>query len=181
MRTIAITLSAAIVFLLLVAPDRGRSQAEVLPPPAAIESAKLLSLVENHSSDIAAIKSRLNALESQAAGLSVKVSAAPVVKSSTVSAGVAGRWRNYDGLTPRAHAVEVHGFDSSLSDKQLAALHDAWHDANGGDPPAAMRSRSVSVARASNDCPGGVCPVRSRSTVVSSRGGLLGFGVLGRR
>lgn len=89
------------------------------------------------------------------------------------------RWRNNDGRSLKQHTLEVHGFDPSLSDAELYAMHDAWHDANGGDPP--TRSRSVYKSVSSGDCPGGVCPVPSRTVVRQSRGGLLGFGVLGRR
>lgn len=108
-----------------------------------------------------------------------------VAKVAAVPFKVAGnytpRWRNYDGRSLRDHGVEVHGFDPSWSTAQIAAAHDAWHDANGGEPPTASRSRSVAVS-SSSTCPGGVCPTTtSRTRAVASRGGLFGFGLLGRR
>lgn len=100
------------------------------------------------------------------------------------------RWFNNDGRTARNHAVQVHGFDPSLSDDQLAILHDQWHDQYGsahsvsssyvssGYAPVVSSvitsspRRSYSTTSVST-CPPGGCPVGVSSTVVTKRGGLL--------
>lgn len=94
------------------------------------------------------------------------------------------RWHNYDGLSFRDHAEIMHGIDTTgLTDAEVGMLRDADHDRYGPGHPNAVstpvRQRSVTVTRGVSNCPGGVCPTTSR--VRTSRGGLLGFGILGRR
>lgn len=96
------------------------------------------------------------------------------------------RWQSNDGRSLQDHATQVHGFNPNLSDAQLAAQHDAYHDQYGGaSPSTAMRSRSVTVQSpfTTSNCPGGQCPTagRSRAATVQRSGGLLGFGILGRK
>lgn len=95
----------------------------------------------------------------------VAPAAAPVLSSVYV-----GRWGNNDGRSRRDHAVIAHGFDPSLSDSELARLHDAYHDQYGSGTPSNTRTRTRTVVRASN-CPGGICPAPSFSRTVSSSGG----------
>ena len=140
---------------------------------------------------LSAIEARLAALERKptaievrpAPAVSVRATPAVVVQSAPAvavrSASYNARWHNYDGRTARQHAVETHGFDPSLSDAQLAAQHDAYHDQYGGDPPTANRSRSVQMSYSKKQCPYGGCPPQ-RSTWVQSKGGLLGFGFFGK-
>jgi hypothetical protein len=95
------------------------------------------------------------------------------------------RWKNYDGMSFEEHARVMHGIDTDgMTTSQIAMLRDADHDTFGGSHPPAMRSRSrTTTVTAASDCPGGVCPTSSMTTsrTVQSRGGLLGFGILGRR
>lgn len=104
------------------------------------------------------------------------------------------RWKNYDGLSFRQHAEIMHGINTAgMSDSQVARLRDHDHDTFGGGHPPAMRARThsytqVAAQQQQNGCPDGKCPYPSsramtvqRSTTVQSRGGLLGFGILGRR
>lgn len=99
------------------------------------------------------------------------------------------RWKNYDGLSFRQHAEIMHGIDTTgLTDAQVARMRDHDHDTYGGGHPPAMRSRSTTtqaVQYSNSGCPGGVCPSNassvSRTTTVQSRGGLFGFGILGRK
>lgn len=198
MRTVSIMLAAAIAWLVFTSPER-QPQARVevdLPAMQAAVDPALQALVDEHSMlleqhateleeiekchalDVAEIVARLEALESPKTAAVVKP---PTTAKVKVQASYTPRWRNYDGRSLRDHAIEVHGFDSSWSDADLAAAHDAWHDTNGGDPPTALRSKSVVMSRSTSNCPGGVCPTTSRARVVQSRGGLLGFGILGRR
>ncbi len=110
-------------------------------------------------------------------------SANPVTQASYTA-----RWHSNDGRSLRDHATQVHGFDPNLSDAQLAAQHDAYHDQFGGAAPRspvqyapAMRSRTVTVQSPfASSCPGGVCPT-SRTRTVQSSGGPMGLGILGRR
>lgn len=153
-------------------------------------------------------ESRIDDLESRLTALEAKVDQGYVYQPQSSSGGSTGapkvsygstggaaykassyttpKWTNNDGRTLRNHIVEVHGLSPAMSDGELIAAHDAWHDNNGGDPPAA-RSRSRSVTQTymlSGDCPGGICPApmaTTRTRTVQSRGGLFGFGVLGRR
>lgn len=70
------------------------------------------------------------------------ISSVEVLPSKTTTTKTApstsyqARWTNNDGLSPRDHAVLAHGFDPSLSDAQLAAMHDAYPDQYGGTNPA---------------------------------------------
>lgn len=108
-------------------------------------------------------------------------SAAVVVPTSVPTVTAAGRWTNHDGLSPREHAIQVHQFPSHLSDAQLAAMHDAWHDINGSHPPTQSgalaarllstdnRYRHVEVSR--RVCPPGGCPdTVNRSRTVTGPG-----------
>lgn len=168
----------------------GKIAAEVSKQFAAIES----SVVET---DLSGIEARLGDLELAVADCpcppEVQAAAPPKVITRTVTPAAVSyspRWSNNDGLPLDVHAIQVHGFSPSLSSTELARQHDAWHDANGGDPPTS-RSRSRTVTYSSpvtysgtmSNCPGGVCPAPSvtRTRNVQSSGGLFGFGVLGRR
>lgn len=110
----------------------------------------------------------------------ISTSSTPVV--ATVNT-YTPRWTNYDGLSKRQHAEVYHGVSTAgMTAAQIAMTLDHDHDTFGGGHPPAMRTRSTTVSSLQN-CPGGVCPVPSttRTTTVQSRGGLFGFGVLGRR
>lgn len=94
----------------------------------------------------------------------------------------APRWRNNDGRTLAAHATQVHGFPA-MPAAQLYEAHDSWHDIHGGPAPV-MPTAQGGVPAA--NCPGGVCPLPNTGTgtvrgAVRRSGGLLGFGVVGRR
>lgn len=97
------------------------------------------------------------------------------------------RWQNYDGLSFRQHAEQMHGINTSgMSDSQVGLLRDRDHDMYGGGHPAAMRNRSAQsysnyAVPAQSGCPGGVCPTGASQYQSSRSGGLLGFGILGRR
>ena len=161
------------------------SEPEILPVP---DSSQIWNAIES-------LEDRVARLEKQPVAV-VAVPVAPkVVRSSVVVTSVpqsySARWHSNDGRSLRQHAIEVHGFDPGLSDAQLAAQHDAYHDVHGGDSPPrvnvswsnppAVRTRTTTVQSAYvSECPGGVCPT-SRTTTVQSSGGLLGFGIFGRR
>ena len=161
--------------------------------------------VRDLEANVAELEKRIEALEAA----KKQLAAAPVVaaypsvstssgygSSGSVSYGSTGstaattvtnstyqpRWQNYDGLTKAQHAQQMHGINTAgMTAAQIAMALDADHDTYGPNHTNTMRSRStvVSSAPASN-CPGGVCPT-SRTTVTQSRGGVLGFGLLGRR
>lgn len=159
------------------------------------------SVVEVDDSRLEALEERVAAIEQTVASYPAKQTTAAT--SSGSSGGSSGgtfyaptvtrvetsvykpRWQNYDGLSFEEHARVMHGIDTTgMSDSQIAMLRDADHDTFGGGHPPAMRARSRSVSfTATGDCPGGICPMPSvsRSRTVESRGGLLGFGILGRR
>ncbi len=147
---------------------------------------------------LAALEDRVTQLEETVATYEPKTSSTPQVSSGGSSGGssvapkplpsvveYSPRWQNHDGLSFEEHARVMHGVDTTgMSASQIAMLRDADHDTFGGGHPPAMRARSrtTTFTAASGDCPGGVCPMTTtRSRTVTSRGGLLGFGVLGRR
>lgn len=147
---------------------------------------------------LAALEDRVTELEEMVATYEPKTSAPTELKSGGSSGGLTiapkplpsvveytPRWQNYDGLSFEEHARVMHGIDTTgMTASQIAMLRDADHDTFGGDHPPAMRARSrtTTFTAASGDCPGGVCPTTTtRSRTVTSRGGLLGFGILGRR
>jgi hypothetical protein len=122
-------------------------------------------------------------------GSSGTYAAKPAATTGTYRA----RWTNHDGLSERDHGIIMHGLDPNMSDEEMAMARDAYHDTYGPghnvatsvnvnwSRPQATRSRTTSVQSPyTSSCPGGVCPT-SRSTTVQSSGGLLGFGILGRR
>lgn len=164
--------------------------AEVSTQFAALAS----SVVET---DLSGVEARLDDLESAVADCpcpqppqAAASQQVVIPKASPATVSYSPRWSNNDGLPLDVHAIQVHGFSPTLSSAELARQHDAWHDANGGDPPAS-RSRSRTVTYSSpvtysgtmSNCPGGICPEPSvtRSRNVQSSGGLFGFGILGRR
>lgn len=105
---------------------------------------------------------------------------AAAVVYSPPSESYTPRWQNYDGLSFRQHAEQMHGINTAgLSDAEVGRMRDHDHDTYGGGHPAAMRQRTVQYSTGSSNCPGGVCP--TRTTTVQSRGGVFGFGILGRR
>jgi len=165
-------LTIALLAILLAAPGVAQDR---------IFRASSLDIEQNDR--LAAIEARLAAIERKPTAIEVRPAPAVVVRSAPAvvvqSASYNARWHNYDGRTARQHAVETHGFDPSLSDAQLAAQHDAYHDQYGGDPPTANRSRSVQMSYSKKQCPYGGCPPQ-RSTWVQSKGGLLGFGFFGK-
>lgn len=148
---------------------------------------------------LAALEDRVTELEETVATYEPKTSAPTELKSGGSSGGLTiaptpmssvtetytPRWHNHDGLSFEEHARVMHGIDTTgMTASQIAMLRDADHDRFGGGHPPAMRARSrtTTFTAASGDCPGGVCPTTTtRSRTVTSRGGLLGFGVLGRR
>lgn len=164
-----------------IAKQEAKLVAVVNSPPASAPPPPVVGDICNCNCD--ELEKRIAALEDQLAKLMVTKAkpAAPQVSSTPYQP----RWHNYDGRTARQHAIESHGFDPSLSDAQLARLHDAYHDQYGEHPPTAApvyRSRSTVVqSPMTSNCPGGVCPTTSRTTTVQSGGGLMGFGILGRR
>lgn len=166
----------------------------------------LVAAVEKLQKEVAELKNRTysaqpafaSATTSSSSGGSCGTFSSPVVTysrgpvyssysggSGTYSGGYSGRWMNYDGMSKRDHATIVHGINTNgMSDSQVALEIDLDHDTYGGGHPPAMRSRTVmnTTAYASGDCPDGVCPVNGQRTVVkSTRGGLFGFGIIGRR
>lgn len=120
-----------------------------------------------------------------------RVAAATVTHShphvQTAEAPYTARWQNYDGLTFRQHAEQMHGINTAgMSDSEVGRLRDQDHDMYGGGHPAAMRARTVNkyveVSSSGEPCPNGWCPPRnSQLGTVNTRGGLFGFGILGRR
>lgn len=100
--------------------------------------------------------------------------------SGSYSAAYQPRWQNYDGLSKSQHAAVMHGIDTAgMSEAAIAMALDDDHDTFGPSHSPAMRGR-VTTVQSSSNCPGGVCPT-NRTTTTYSRGGLLGFGVLGRK
>lgn len=100
----------------------------------------------------------------------------PVATSTkaTATTTVQPRWINHDGLSLRDHIIQVHGLDPSLSDAELIAAHDAWHDQYGGAPPTQVMgsgSRTIRYSTTRSSCPGGRCPTSG----TTYRRGLLGF------
>ncbi len=119
------------------------------------------------------------------------------------------RWDNNDGLSGRDHAEKMHGINTAgLTDDQIAMMRDRDHDLFGPGHPDEMRKRNQASTgsqfisqrtRSSSTisdnyvpmqkysttsyqtssfstCPPGGCPgTQARS------GGLLGFGLLGRK
>lgn len=124
--------------------------------------------------DAELLESRVAALESDVASLKSSLAKyqTPVSATTVVGSPYSAKWKNNDGKTLRDHAVDVHGFDPNQSDSDIARLHDAWHDANGGHPPKRQVTRSFNVS--SGNCPGGVCPTgysRTTTRTVNSGSG----------
>lgn len=150
--------------------------------------AKLESRVKKLEDASEAEKAKAKAKPQVAAKAPVVVTPPPIITSTpafVVEQSYTGRWKNNDGRSARNHAIEVHGFDPSLSNSELARLHDSWHDMNGSQPPTGIvrqRTRTFTVTpRSTSDCPGGVCPAPGfQRTVTSSGGWYLGKN-LGRR
>lgn len=107
----------------------------------------------------------------------------PVVQSESYSP----RWQNHDGLSRAEHAAVHHGLNTAgMTQAQINATLDSDHDRFGPLHDGILSSRTRSVTRstyaapaATSNCPGGVCP--TGPTATSRGGGLLGFGILGRR
>lgn len=104
-----------------------------------------------------------------------------------VESTYAPRWKNHDGLSRAEHAAVYHGLNTAgMTQAQINAQLDADHDRHGPMHDGILASRTRSVTRstysppatATSNCPGGVCPTGPSA---STRGGLLGFGILGRR
>jgi len=173
-------LSALAVILVCFGIMQIPSQSDSLPLPSASATPPVTILPVPDSDEIwlaiRSLEDRVEILE--------QPKAEPTV--SVVEPGKAynARWSSNDGRTLRQHAIEIHGFDPSMSDEQIARQHDAYHDVHGGMPPRiapAYRSRTTTVQSPYvSSCPGGVCPT-SRTSTVQSSGGVFGFGVFGRR
>jgi len=200
MRTIGIVAAIAIVFIVITSPQRESATAQqYLYPECQVDDnsqlreltsaiGELQQSVDDRLSDVetrftsleapaeafddarlAALEDRVTELEEKVATYEPKTAAAPVQ-----SGGSSG------GGTYLPAPIVTSGMTTS----QIAMLRDADHDTFGGSHPPAMRSRSrTTTVMAASDCPGGVCPTSSVTTsrTVQSRGGLLGFGILGRR
>ncbi len=172
----------------------------ILPVPDSDEIWSAIAELEASQKKLTGRVAQLEAAKKVAAvvpAVNYPAVSSPAAKSGGSTGGYtqsySPRWQSNDGRTLRQHAIEIHGFDPSLSDAQLAQMHDAYHDEHGGMPPriapryvpqyqpaTISRSRSVQYSAGTSSCPGGVCPT-SRSVQVHSSGGVFGFGIVGRR
>jgi hypothetical protein len=82
------------------------------------------------------------------------------------------RWQNHDGLSRRQHLEQVHGMSTAgMSESELIAAQNHYHDTYGGGHPVKMPSAPVRSTASNNNCPGGVCPTPQSSARVSSDSG----------
>lgn len=194
-RTIGISAAVVILFFGLMSNDDATVAAK---PEPKVEAPQLdLSLLGDLEDSISSLETRVTKLEGQVCDCSCGpdcncgkpeavapkpkvVQAKPKAVVTKTAVSVNPKWLNTDGRSLQDHMVEVHGFSQSMDTNQMIIAHDAWHDQNGGGAPAVSKSRTVTYG---SSCPSGVCPAPSvsRSRTVQRSGGLLGFGILGRR
>jgi hypothetical protein len=93
--------------------------------------------------------------------------------------GGEGRWKNYDGMTPRQHAEVMHGISTAgLTDAQVAAARDHDHDTYG---PGHDFGKTMHVQQNIGTCPPGGCPTTGQAVGVQTTGGGLIKRLFGRR